>query len=424
MAPKIKKPSRSPPAEKSSETATRPPFRPARSRSPPVRRVSGKTPEDVAPAPAAVENTPAPVATKPEVKLEVIPEDPAGSAAALASTEAVTLAGSEVTAYAAPPHGEMQRMLSNLKVQAKNGNATPLQAYGYLSEIQEKRKYYYECWLTANPKTTDSGGVRSRKSEKLDEAVVKDHGWVDKEYVAEKLCLKDWKTSEEADIKLKFHLSRLERRSHPAQHLLKDNMDPFQYHFVEHKDKETQRNKRSFELLQQTAMSQEEHEAALNTWDTGAGSSRALPPPKRVPSRSPPQEAAPQWLGTFKKEGVNNLTSLKRSMTVLLSNAETLVKTCDDNPGLFKNSQLLQAYLETVRTQIKSLKVAEQKAATFELKHSKSPQNKEEAEAMLPKFKAAAEEAKAVKTAFSSSTSAMQAALRSKLAQLTHADAD
>ena len=415
MAPK--KLSRSPPAEQ----PRRPPFRAeaARSRSPPSRRVRGKVPEEVASAAGAEENA----STKREVKLE---EDrPAARAAAPAATETVTPADGGDAVLPAAPTGEMQRMLSNLKVQAKQGNAAPLNKYNSLGDVQEKRKYYYDVWLTANPKTTDSGGVRSRKSEKVDEAVVKDHGWVDKEYVAEKLCLQDWKISEEADIKLKFHLSRLERRPHPAHHLLKENMDPFQYHFVEHKDKETQRNSKKFELLQQTAMSQEEHEEALATWDAGAGGSRALPQPaktKRTPSRSPPQEAAPEWQGAFRKEGLNNLTSVKRSLTVLLSNAETLVNTCDDNPELFKDSQLLQAYLETVRTQIKGLRTAEQKAATFELKHSKSPQNKEEAQAMLAKFKEAADEAKAVKTAFSSSTSSMQTALRAKLAQLVAVD--
>ena len=423
MAPK--KLSSSPPAERSSEKPTRPPFRAetARSRSPPARRVRGKAPEDNAEAVAPAADAEEQIPTKREVKLEG--DRPAAPAAAPATTEAVTPADGGTAVLPAAPAGEMQRMLSNLKVQAKQGNAAPLNKYNSLGDVQEKRRYYYDVWLTANPKTTDSGGMRSRKSEKLDETVAKDHGWVDKEYVAEKLCLQNWTISEEANIKLKFHLSRLERRPHPAHHLLKDNMDAFQYHFVELKEKETQRNKKSFELLQQTAMSQEEHEEALATWETGAGSSRALPQPtktKRTPSRSPPQEAAPEWLGTFKKEGANNLAALKRSLTVLLSNAETLVKTCDDNLDLFKNSQLLQAYLETVRTQIKGLRTAEQKAATFELKHSKSPQNKEEAEAMLAKFKVAADEAKAVKTAFTSSTSAMQTALRAKLAQLVAVD--
>lgn len=426
MSPKksdtSRKLSRSPPAEKSSAKTQRPPFRPAaaRSRSPPPRRVTGKAPEEAAPPVLALKDAAA------TIKIEEVGQGrPQALADATTPAEKATPADAGKT-YDAPATGEMQRMLSNLKVQAKNGNPGPLNKYNSFDNIQDKRQYYFDCWLTANPKTTDAGGVRSRKSEKLNEEVHKDHGWVDKEYVAEKLCLKDWKTSEEADIKLKFHLSRMNRKPHPAQHLLKENMDPFQYHFVEHKDFETQRNKKSFELLQQAAMTVEEHEEAVNTWDAGAGSSsKALPQPtkqKRTPSRSPPQEAAPGWLSTFKKEGANNLASLKRGMTVLLSNAETLVKTCDDNPGLFKDSQLLQAYLHTVRTQINGLRDAEQKAALFEFKHSKLPQTKEDAEAMLAKFKAAAEEAKAVKTAFSSSTSTMQTALKARLAQLTRAD--
>ena len=419
MAPK----KRSPPAEPARKTE-RPPFRAgaARSRSPPPRtRVTAKAAEEVPPLFPALEDQPPKTEVKREATLEVRP--PAGrEAPAATETAAVTPDATEKKDYEAPPAGEMQRMMSNLKVKAKKGDDS-LAKYNALETFQDKRKYYYECWLTANPKTTDSGGVRGRKSEKLDEAVVTDHGWVDKEYVAEKLCLKDWKTSEEMHIKLKFQLSQLESRPHPARHVLKEGMDAFQYHFLELRDKETQRNKRSFELLQQTAMSQEEHEEALRTWDSGAGSTRTAlpnsqPPKKRTPSRSPPHEATPGWLSTFKKEGANNLATLKRSMTISLSQADTLVKTCDDNPGLFKDSQLLQAYLDTVRTQIKSLRIAEQKAATFELKHSKTPQTEEEAKAMLAKFKAAAEEAKAVKTAFASSTSTMQTALKAKLAQL------
>ena len=424
MAPK----KRSPPAEKSRQEAARPPFRP-RSRSPPPRRVTGKGPEEVAPAArpdAVVENgsvSGAAVAPKSEVKVETVQDVPAAPAPALPDAEP---AGSQGKAYEAPPTGELQRMVSNLKIQAKNGNAAPLTKYQSFTDIQEKRKYYYECWLTANPKTTDSGAVRTRKSEKVDEAVAKDHGWVDLEYVAEKLCLKDWKTSEETNIKLQFQLSQLERRPHPAQALLKEGMDRFQYHYVEKKDKETQRNKRGFELLQQTALTQEEHGEALSTWDAGAASSNPLPAPghktpktTRTPSRSPTNEPAPEWLSSFKKEAVNNLAGVRRSMTVLLGNAETLVKNCDDHKTLFQDSQLLQAYLETVRVQIRSLKDAQQKAATFELKHSKLPQSSQEAQTLLAKFKAATEAAKAVKNAFSSSTSAMQAALRSKLAQLT-----
>ena len=202
--------------------------------------------------------------------------------------------------------------------------------------------------------------------------------WVDKEYVAAKLCVTDWKIDEEAHIKLKFQLSQMQSRPHPARHLLKDDMDTFQYHYLEKKDQEIQRNKRGFELLQQTAMSAEEHEDALKTWDAGAGVSSQAALPKvpvskkqRTPSRSPPSEPAPEWLATFKKEGANNLASIKRSMSVQLSTAQTLVKTCDDNAALFRGSQLLQAYLETVRTQMGSLKAAEEAAATFELKHSK-----------------------------------------------------
>ena len=414
----------------------------ARSRSPPARRVTSKakaaapSPELFGPARVFAAELPAEEdrVAKREVKLEesgrrteVEAVPGATGVDTVPATVPATAPATAPATFEAAPQGEMQRMMSNLKVQAKNGNPAPLAKYNALETVQEKRKYYYECWLTANPKTTDSGGVRSRKSEKLDEAVVKDHGWVDKEYVAEKLCLKGWKVDEEMHIKLKFQLSQMQSRPHPAKHLLKEDMDAFQYHFVEKKDKETQRNKRSFELLQQTSMSMEEHSEALTTWDAGAGgnSTAALPDAsrkKRTPSRSPTQEPTPEWLSTFKKEGANNLASLKRSMTCLLSNAETLVKTCEDNPALFKDNQLLQAYLATVRTQVQSLRAAEQKAATFELKHGQSPKTQTEATTMLPKFKAAIEEAKAVKTAFSSSTNSMQTALRAKLAQLTRTE--
>jgi len=346
---------------------------------------------------------------------------PAGAAPGAAPAEAALQAAlpAQQLPLEAPPAGEMQRMLSQLKGAANKGQPAGLQTYQSKTDTQSKRKYYYDCWIQANPKTTDAGGVRSRKSDKVDETQVEDHGWVDKEYVAAKLHLQDWKINKEQHIKLKFKLDQMPSRPHPARHLLEADMDPFEYRFTETKEKEIERNSRGFELLQQTALNAEEHAEALAAWDAAVpkamGDNR---PTKRNPSRSPPQEAAPAWLSTFKKEGANNFSALKRSMSILLGNADSLVKACDENKKVFKGDQLLTAYLETVRVGLDALRAADHAAASFELKHSTTPKNEAEATNLLAKFKEAADGAKAAKSAFSNSTSSMQSALKARLATL------
>ena len=447
MAPKTKKPSLSPPAEKRTApkrgAQQRPPYRMSPSQEPEVRTTADARSRSPAPKAAPRQEAPAdPVLKVEDVKIEPTGRDapaagaaPAGAAPGAAPAEAAPEAAPGAALQAAltaqqlpleaPPAGEMQRMLSQLKGAANKGQPAGLQTYQSKTDTQSKRKYYYDCWIQANPKTTDAGGVRSRKSDKVDETQVEDHGWVDKEYVAAKLHLQDWKINKEQHIKLKFKLDQMPSRPHPARHLLEADMDPFEYRFTETKEKEIERNSRGFELLQQTALNAEEHAEALAAWDaavpkgrTGLGAMGDNRPTKRNPSRSPPQEAAPAWLSTFKKEGANNFSALKRSMSILLGNADSLVKACDENKKVFKGDQLLTAYLETVRVGLDALRAADHAAASFELKHSTTPKNEAEATNLLAKFKEAADGAKAAKSAFSNSTSSMQSALKARLATL------
>ena len=367
--------------------------------------------------------------TEPAVKREsAAPELAAAPTARLpAPAAAPQELAPPVDTSAAPPPGEMQRMASALtRAASKSPEAQDtLNHYKQLSN-KEKRNYYYNTFLPAHPlKDPTRLYTRSRTSVREDGADTEDFGWVDRDFIAGKLHLDNWRQVPEMKIKLEFQLAKYARRECEAAHLLSDDMDKYEYKFSLTVEKSSEKNKKQVRVQDESEIDEATHASAMAAID-GLDGGRALSGPARTArgtkrQLSPDDESKrdPAWLSTFKKECVRNFTTQKRAAEQAISSADECVRLVEQNASKIAGNDLLKAYLQTIKQQVELLKAADRKAASFEVAHSstKVPVSEDAAKSCEVAWKDAANELKSAKTCFTSACLKMQTDLRAELAK-------
>ena len=444
VAPARRVPSRSPPSEGESArrtgrvqaeaaapavapvlaiaTAPGPRFKDPAKREPGVKQEAAEAKAAAPPAAPAAEAKAAapPAAPGAEAKATAPLAAPAAAAKAFAP-------GPPLDTSVAPPSGEMQRMASALSRAASRSDEAQgeLDKYKLLSN-KEKRNYYYNTFLPANPMKDPSRlYTRSRQSERVDGTDTEDFGWVDRDFIAGKLHLDNWREVPEKKIKLEFHLAKYPKRECEAAHLLEDWMDKYEYMFSLTVAKSSEKNKKSVTVQEASELDEATHSSAMAAID-GLDGGRALSgPPKTVRGQkrqlSPEDESKkdPAWLSTYKKECIRNFSTQKRAAEQAISSADECVRLVEQNERILAGNDLLKAYLQTVKQQVEVLRKADQKAATFEVAHSstKLPASEDVAKKYEKAWKDAANEVKAAKTTFTSACLKMQTDLRAALAK-------
>lgn len=461
MAPKKNVPSRSPPSDgepgrrKTGKQTAAPgapaaavaPARRLPSRSPPSegeparRRGRGQaeapaTPEVVAKASApaltpvlAIATAPGPRFRDPAAKQEpgVKRERTALDLAAPAAEAKDIAPPPPAETFAAPPAGEMQRMASALgRAASRSAEAQGEQdKYRQLSN-KEKRNYYYNTFLPANPmKDPTRLFTRARQSEREDGHETEEFGWVDRDFIAGKLHLDNWREIPEMKIKLEFQLAKYPKRECEAAHLLSDDMDKYEYKFSLTVEKSSEKNKKRVTVQDESELDEATHSSAMAAID-GLDGGRALNGPARTVrgtkrQLSPEDESKrdPAWLSTYKKECIRNFTTQKRAAEQAISSADECVRLVEQNASKVDGNDLLKAYLSTVKQQVELLRTADQKAASFEVTHSstKLPASEDVAKKVEKAWKDAANELKSAKISFTSACLKMQTDLRAALAK-------
>ena len=367
---------------------------------------------------------------KKESRGAAAPEAPTGPATALApgggAATAPAAAAPTVDTSAAPPKGEMERMVSSLKTAALKGAGEQLAEYQALPSRAEKRLFYYNTFLPGNPiKETSKAFKRQRESERVDADKTKDWGWVSRDFVAGKLELTRWREIPELKIQLEYSLSKMDKRVADFAHLLGENMDKHEYHFLQAVQSVVEQNKKRTVLEEDREINQETYDSALGAIDgldsgrsiTAQAGSRRASGSNRRPSPDDDSKRDPPWLAAFKKECTRNFTTQKRAAEQALSNAGQTMSIADENPGTVNSNDLLKAYVKTIKEQMKLLQKHDHAAAQFLIKYEpfSKPANEDEAKKLESAWKSAANDIKNAKTTFMSACGQMLIAVRQAL---------
>ena len=321
-------------------------------------------------------------------------------------------------------------MRSALKSRAERASATAEDVMKYdeyraLQTQDSKRAFYYNSWIVDNPKS-DAVAYRVRSSQRKDEKIATGYGWVDREFIADRLGYKDWRNNAEQRIKLEHKLSQLTSRPHEAAAVLTDGMDKLQYQWQEKVDRTNESNLKRMEIQQGAQMDENQLDQALEAIDGLGANSETLAgrnkgTKKRTPSRSPTGDAGkgsrdPEWLLKFKKEGPSFFRAQKRASELALSQADEILNMSVTHHAAIKDDALAVAYVQSIRQQSEVLRTADREAANFELPRQSQKPTENSAEELCSEWKAAGLTLKAARQTFLNACLKMQTDLRSKFA--------
>jgi hypothetical protein len=329
----------------------------------------------------------------------------AGADALAPPAAAIVKREPEATRGALPP-GEGSRMMANLKFRAKQSEKgrQDLESYQGMS-TSLKRCFYWDTWILANPESQKNKAAKINESTREQKKKKKkEHGWVEKEFVAKQKGLMAFKTDNEEAAKLNYHLSQCAQKPHPAADKLPDK-DAKLYWYVEHLDVDTESAVEGTRLSAETDLDNASYDGVLAT----LGQPTKKQKKKDAAENQGHRPRVEDWMKTFKKEGLGYWNAQKNGCDNHLKQVEEVLLDLDLNPDLVKKhpkKKLWEAYQEDLREKLAVLKAAVRENTGWKLRKGDTPESESEAKVWHAEYKHRGDDLKRHKDAFTKTTSA------------------
>ena len=309
----------------------------------------------------------------------------------------------------------MARMTSKMARDKTEKGVAEWAAYRALPTQQAKRQYFWRTWIVANPECMHHDSKKTFESENNDSTVRVDHGWVEREFVANAKSLKEWETNTSQNKRLEYYLSQLASKPHPCG-------EGKLYHFVEEKGQNVESNKTSLKLKEradlgkdefnlmlehaQSAMALEEPNACARRNSAGARNRRLSPPAASSGSAGTAESqkpAEPEWKTSFGKD-LSAFLGAKGGAGTAANKVQEVLLDAEMHKDVLATNTLARGYAEELTKSVNVVNKFLSDVQTWKLKIGEAP-SEAEAPEFSKMFQAKTAELKKHKEAFTKATS-------------------
>ena len=313
-----------------------------------------------------------------------------------------------------PQTGEMQRMLQCLKNDKSETGKQTLLDYRTLEGHVAKRSFYYDRFLSLPKQNARFEARKTHGSDKTWSEREKDFGWVEEDFIAARKGLTNYKTDQEQAVKLGCWLGLCKSRPHPCRDKLA-NKAACQYHYMEAADEVVKSASEGVRFDLRGDMDPAEQPdilRAAGALENGSSESVAAGRESRRsskgaggprPSKQPKKEE-PEWLASFKKDGLHPLQVARSSASSLLSKVQdAILEFSLSEEKKVTDNDLLKMYVKELQKAASVLEKEMEALKRWLLKKGTSP-SEASATAWMAEFKNQAEDLKRHKEAFDNVT--------------------
>jgi uncharacterized small protein (DUF1192 family) len=242
----------------------------------------------------------------------------------------------------------------------------------------------------------------------------KDMGWVEEDFIAARKGLTNYKNDPEQAVKLGYWLGLCKSRPHPCRDNLA-NKEACQYHYMEAADEIVKSASEGVRFDLRGDMDPAEQPdilRAAGALENGSSESKAAGRESRGSSKGAggprplkhPKKEEPEWLASFKKDGLHPLQVARSSASSLLSKVQdAILQFSLSEEEKITDNDLLKMYVKELQKAASVLEKEMEALKRWLLKKGTSP-SEASATAWKAEFKNRADDLKRHKEAFDNVT--------------------
>jgi hypothetical protein len=299
------------------------------------------------------------------------------------------------------------------KTISETGKQTLLD-YKTLEGHVAKRTFYYDRFLSLPKENARFEARKTHGSDKTWSEREKDMGWVEEDFIAARKGLTNYKNDPEQAVKLGYWLGLCKSRPHPCRDNLA-NKEACQYHYMEAADEIVKSASEGVRFDLRGDMDPAEQPdilRAAGALENGSSESKAAGRESRGSSKGAggprplkhPKKEEPEWLASFKKDGLHPLQVARSSASSLLSKVQdAILQFSLSEEEKITDNDLLKMYVKELQKAASVLEKEMEALKRWLLKKGTSP-SEASATAWKAEFKNRADDLKRHKEAFDNVT--------------------